>query len=162
MNIDKEKDNEEIYDEYIAECTNISFIRIGISLTNNADFIESDQDNNIFLKSYEQIYVDYLAKLDNKIDRLFYKQEQIQEEINSLTLENKVTSDNIKFIESKLSNKNILSIIKYYSTKEDLVKQLDEEKIKYNNTFNVITKLHESVLEIDEQIKTTKMYRELE
>ena len=162
MNIDKEKDNEEIYDEYIAECTNISFIRIGISLTNNADFIESDQDNNIFLKSYEQIYVDYLAKLDNKIDRLFYKQEQIQEEINSLTLENKVTSDNIKFIESKLSNKNILSIIKYYSTKEDLVKQLDEEKIKYNNIFNVITKLHESVLEIDEQIKTTKMYRELE
>ena len=163
MNIHEEKDNDEIYNEYTIECTNISFIRIGISLTNDADFIESESDEqNIYIKSYDEVYVDYLSKLDKKIDRLFYKQEQIQEQINSLTLENKITSDNINFIEEKLSNKNILSIIKYYSSKEDLVNQLDKENKKYNNTFNVITKLHEIILEIDDEIKNTKMYKEFE
>ena len=163
MDIDKEEDNKEIYDEYIAECTNISLIRIGISLTNETDFIDSDSDQqNIYIKSYDELYFDYLTKLDKKIDRLFYKQEQIQEKINKLTLENKITSDNIKFLESKLSNKNILSIIKYYSSKEDLVIQLFEENKKYNNTFNDITKLYETILEIDEEIKNTKMYKEVE
>ena len=155
--------NDEIYNEYITECTNISLIRIGISLTNETDFIDSDSDQqNIYIKSYDELYFDYLTKLDKKIDRLFYKQEQIQEKINKLTLENKITSDNIKFLESKLSNKNILSIIKYYSSKEDLVIQLFEENKKYNNTFNDITKLYETILEIDEEIKNTKMYKEIE
>ena len=163
MDIDKEEDNKEIYDEYITECTNISLIQIGISLTNETDFIDSDSDQqNIYIKSYDELYFDYLTKLDKKIDRLFYKQEQIQEKINKLTLENKITSDNIKFLESKLSNKNILSIIKYYSSKEDLVIQLFEENKKYNNTFNDITKLYETILEIDKEIKNTKMYKEVE
>jgi len=167
MTIHEEKDNDEIYNEYIIECTNISFIRIGISLTNDSDFIESESESesdeqNTYIKSYDEVYFDYLSKLDKKIDRLFYKQEQIQEQINSLTLENKITSDNINFIEAKLSNKNILSIIKYYSSKEDLVNQLDKENKKYNNTFNVITKLHEVILEIDDEIKNTKMYKEFE
>ena len=163
MDIDKEEDNKEIYDEYITECTNISLIRIGISLTNETDFIDSDSDQqNIYIKSYDELYFDYLTKLDKKIDRLFYKQEQIQEKINKLTLENKITSDNIKFLELKLSNKNILSIIKYYSSKENLVIKLFEENKKYNNTFNDITKLYETILEIDEEIKNTKMYKEVE
>lgn len=163
MDIDKEEDNKEIYDEYITECTNISLIRIGISLTNETDFIDSDSDQqNIYIKSYDELYFDYLTKLDKKIDRLFYKQEQIQEKINKLTLENKITSDNIKFLELKISNKNILSIIKYYSSKENLVIKLFEENKKYNNTFNDITKLYETILEIDEEIKNTKMYKEVE
>lgn len=157
----EEKDNEEIYNEYITECTNISFIRIGISLTNDSDFIEQDEKNIYYIKSYDEVYFDYLSKLDKKIDRLFYKQEKIQEQINIFTLENKITSDNIKFLESKLNNKNILSIIKYYSSKEDLVIQLNEENQKYNNTFNNITKLYETILEIDEEIKNTKMYKEV-
>ena len=77
-------------------------------------------------------------------------------------MENKITSDNIKFIELKISNKNILSIIKYYSSKENLVIKLFEENKKYNNTFNDITKLYETILEIDEEIKNTKMYKEVE
>jgi hypothetical protein len=157
----EEKENQEIYDEYIAECTNISFIRIGNTMV-FSDFIELDQNINIKIKSYDEIYFDYLAKLDNKIDRLFYKQEQIQEKINNLTFENKITSDNMKLIEAKLSNKNILSIIKHYSSRESLVVQLNEKNEQYNNTFNIITKLHETILEIDEEIKNTKMFKGFE
>jgi hypothetical protein len=68
----------------------------------------------------------------------------------------------MKLIEAKLSNKNILSIIKYYSSRESLVAQLNEKNELYNNTFNIITKLHETILEIDEEIKNTKMFKGFE
>ena len=153
LETETETENDDIYNEYIAECTMNTFMRIGNSL------IEPEQ--HIQLKTLDELYFEYLTKLDNKIDRLFYKQEQIMKKINVLTLENKITSDNVKSLEDNLNNKNILSFIKYYSSSETLITQLDNEKEKYDNTFIIITNLYEIILEIEEKIKNTKEFKKL-
>ena len=123
--------------------------------------IKKEEDTikkNIRIKTYEEILHEYLTKLDHKIDSLLYKQEQIFEKINVLTMENNVTLENMKTIKAKLQNKtsSIVTMITSYLTKEDLERQHNEATEQYCNVFDTITRLHEEVLEIDEQIKNTK------
>jgi hypothetical protein len=70
--------------------------------------------------------------------------------------------DNIKLYEQQLYCKNIFTMIKIYSKREYLQMQLDNDKTKYITTFGIITKLHEDILEIDEQIKNTKLLKQCE
>ena len=150
-----EKDDEEMYNEFLAESERNVFLRIGQSLITDK-FIVTEPD--IHIKTYDELYFEYISKLDKKIDSLFYKHEQIIQQINVMTLENIVTLSNIKDIEAQLCHTNIFSIITFqqYLSKESLQKQLDNHKAKYCKIFDIITKLHEEILEIDGQIKNTQ------
>jgi hypothetical protein len=150
-----DESNDELYNDFISEVQRNVFLRVGQTLIN-----EFEPKSNIYIKTYEESKFEYLAKIDNKLDALFYKQEKILEQINVLTLENKNTLDNITVYEEQLHCKNIFTMIKIYSKREYLQMQLDNDKTKYITTFGIITKLHEDILEIDEQIKNTKLLKQ--
>ena len=151
---DDELNDEQIYNDFISEVQRNVFLRIGQTL-----ITEFEPKSNIYIKTYEESKFEYLAKIDNKLDALFYKQEKISEQINVLTLENKNTLDNITVYEEQLHCKNIFTILKIYSKREYLQLQLDNDKTKYIATFGIIIKLHEDILEIDEQIKNIKLLK---
>ena len=152
---DDELNDDELYNDFISEVQRNVFLRVGQTL-----ITEFEPKSNIHIKTYEESKFDYLAKIDNKLDALFYKQEKILEQINVLTLENKNTLDNITVYEEQLHCKNIFTILKIYSKREYLQLQLDNDKTKYIATFGIIIKLHEDILEIDEQIKNIKLLKQ--
>ena len=155
--VNDELNDEQLYNDFISEVQRNAFLRVGQTL-----ITEFESKSNIYIKSYEESKFEYLAKIDNKLDALFCKQEKILEQINVLTLENNNTLDNIKLYEQQLYCKNIFTMIKIYSKREYLQMQLDNDKTKYITTFGIITKLHEDILEIDEQIKNTKLLKQCE
>ena len=68
----------------------------------------------------------------------------------------------MKTLKAKINNKGgIISMIRLYLNKEELESQHNEETEKYCNVFDIITQLHEQVLEIEEQIKKAKTTKEL-
>lgn len=157
-------ENEQLYNIFIDEVNRNIFLSIGESIEAEIDKYKEDVNDikkNIRIKSYDEILHEYLTKLDHKIDSLLYKQEQIFEKINVLTLENNLTLENIKTIKAKLQNKgsSIVTMITNYLTKEDLERQHNEATNHYCNVFDTITQLHEQVLEIDEEIKNTKGFK---
>ena len=153
-------ENEHLYDSFIAEVNRNIFFSIGEAMEAEIDKykedIEDKEDNDKDkVKTYEEIRHEYLTKLDHKIDNLLYKQEQLFEKINILTLEN------MKTIKAKLQNKtsSFVTMITSYLAKEDLERQHNEATEQYCNVFDIITRLHEEVLEIEEQIKNTKGFK---
>lgn len=157
-------ENEQLYNSFIAEVNRNIFLSIGESMESEIDKYKEDVNyikTNIRIKSYDEILHEYSTKLDHKIDNLLYKQEQICEKINILTLENNLTLENMKIIKAKLQNNgsSIVNMITNYFTKEDLERQYNEETNQYCNVFDKITQLHEEVLEIDEEIKNTKGFK---
>jgi hypothetical protein len=151
-------ENEHLYDSFIAEVNRNIFLSIGEAMEAEIDKYKEDTiKKDVIIKTYEEILHEYLTKLDHKIDSLLYKQEQILEKINILTLENNLTLENMKTIKAKLQNKgSIVTMITTYLAKQDLERQHNEATEQYCNVFDIITRLHEEVLEIDEQIKNTK------
>ena len=151
-------ENEQLYDSFIAEVNRNIFLSIGEAMEAEIDKYKEDTiKKDVIIKTYEEILHEYLTKLDHKIDSLLYKQEQLLEKINILTLENNLTLENMKTIKAKLQNKgSIVTMITSYLAKEDLERQHNEATEQYCNVFDIITRLHEEVLEIDEQIKNTK------
>ena len=151
-------ENEQLYDSFIAEVNRNIFLSIGEAMEAEIDkYKEETIKKTIIIKTYEEILHEYLTKLDHKIDSLLYKQEQLLEKINILTLENNLTLENMKTIKAKLQNKgSIVTMITSYLAKEDLERQHNEATEQYCNVFDIITRLHEEVLEIEEQIKNTK------
>jgi hypothetical protein len=152
--------NEDMYKDFIAELDRNAFLRIGQSLVSNSGLDEDE--NDVIIKTDEEVRHEYLTKIDHKICDLLYKQEQLLEKINVLTLENNTTLENMKTLKAKINKKDgIISFIRLYLNKEELEKQHNEETEKYCNVFDIITQLHEQVLEIEEQIKNTKTTKEL-
>jgi hypothetical protein len=151
-------ENEHLYDSFIAEVNRNIFLSIGEAMEAEIDKYKEDTiKKDVIIKTYEEILHEYLTKLDHKIDSLLYKQEQLLEKINILTLENNLTLENMKTIKAKLQNKgSIVTMITTYLAKQDLERQHNEATEQYCNVFDIITRLHEEVLEIDEQIKNTK------
>jgi hypothetical protein len=151
-------ENEHLYDSFIAEVNRNIFLSIGEAMEAEIDKYKEDTiKKDVIIKTYEEILHEYLTKLDHKIDSLLYKQEQLLEKINILTLENNLTLENMKIIKAKLQNKgSIVTMITTYLAKEDLERQHNEATEQYCNVFDTITRLHEEVLDIDEQIKNTK------
>jgi len=156
-------ENEHLYNSFIAEVNRNIFWSIGEAMEAEIDKYKDVNDikKNIIIKTYEEICYEYLTKLDHKIDSLLYKQEQLLEKINILTLENNLTLENMKTIKAKLQNKtsSIVTMITTYLAKEDLERQHNEATEQYCNVFDTITRLHEQVLEIEEQIKNTKGFK---
>jgi hypothetical protein len=164
-------ENEHLYDSFIAEVNRNIFLSIGQAMEaendkykediDKEDKDKEDKEDKDKIKSYEEICHEYLTKLDHKIDSLLYKQEQLLEKINILTLENNVTLENMKTIKAKLQNKpsSFVTMITSYLAKEDLERQHNEATEQYCNVFDIITRLHEEVLEIEEQIKNTKGFK---
>lgn len=151
---------EDMYTDFIAELDRNAFLRIGQSLVSNSGLDEDE--NDVIIKTDEEVRHEYLTKIDHKIVNLLYKQEQLLEKINVLTLENNTTLENMKNLKAKINNKGgIISMIRLYLNKEELESQHNEETEKYCNVFDIITQLHEQVLEIEEQIKNTKTTKEL-
>ena len=153
-------DNEQLYTDFITELDRNTFLRIGQSLVSNSGFKKDECD--VIIKTDEEVRHEYLTKIDHKLDSLIYKQEQLLQKINDLTLENNTTLENMKNLKAKINNKgNIISLITLYFNKEELETQHNEETEKYCNVFDIIAQLHEQVLEIEEQIKNTKHVKEL-
>jgi len=160
-------ENEHLYDSFIAEVNRNVFLSIGEAMEAEIDkykediYKDKDKDKEDKVKTYEEIRHEYLTKLDHKIDNLLYKQEQLFEKINILTLENNLTLENMKTIKAKLQNKtsSFVTMITSYLAKEDLERQHNEATEQYCNVFDTITRLHEEVLEIEEQIKNTKGFK---
>jgi hypothetical protein len=159
IRMDIRMDNEEVYADFITELNRNTFLRIGQSLVSNSG-LENDECD-IIIKTDEEVRYEYLTKIDHKIDNLLYKQEQLLEKINVLTLENNTTLENMKNLKAKINKKDgIISSIRLYLNKAELTNQHNEETEKYCNVFDIITQLHEQVLEIEEQIKNTKTTKE--
>jgi peptidoglycan hydrolase CwlO-like protein len=153
--MDTTMDNEQIYTDFITELDRNTFLRIGQSLVSNSGLEKDEYD--VIIKTDEEVRNEYLTKLNNKLDSLLYKQEQLLLKINDLTIENNATLKNMKNLKVKINNKDsIISFITLYFNKEELENQHNEETEKYCNVFVIITQLHEQVLEIEEQIKNTK------
>lgn len=153
-------DSEQLYTDFITELDRNTFLRIGQSLVPNSGLDEDECD--IIIKTDEEVRHEYLTKIDHKLDSLLYKQKQLLKKINELTLENNTTLENMKTLKAKINKKDgIISFIRLYLNKEELEKQHNEETEKYCNVFDIITQLHEQVLEIEEQIKNTKTTKEL-
>ena len=151
---------EDMYTDFIAELDRNTFLRIGQSLVSNSGLDEDE--NDVIIKTDEEVRHEYLTKIDHKLDSLIYKQEQLLQKINDLTLENNTTLENMKTLKAKINNKGgIISMIRLYLNKEELESQHNEETEKYCNVFDIITQLHEQVLEIEQQIKKTKTTKEL-
>ena len=151
-------DNEQLYTDFITELDRNTFLRIGQSLVSNSGLNRDECD--VIINTDEEVRHEYLTKIDHKLDNLLYKQEQLLQKINDLTLENNATLENRKNLKAKINNKSIISFITLYFNKEELENQHNEETEKYCNVFVIITQLHEEVLEIDEQIKNTKNVKE--
>ena len=153
-------DNEQLYTDFITELDRNTFLRIGQSLVSNSGLKKDECD--VIIKTDEEVRHEYLTKIDHKLDSLIYKQEQLLQKINDLTLENNTTLENMKNLKAKINNKgNIISLITLYFNKEELETQHNEETEKYCNVFDIIAQHHEQVLEIEEQIKNTKHVKEL-
>jgi len=152
-------DSEQLYTDFITELDRNTFLRIGQSLVPNSGLDEDE--NDVIIKTDEEVRHEYLTKIDHKLDSLLYKQKQLLKKINELTLENNTTLENMKTLKAKINNKvEIISLIRLYLNKEKFKNQLNEETEKYCNVFDIITQLHEQVLEIEEQIKNTKITKE--
>jgi len=152
---------EDMYNDFIAELDRNAFLRIGQSMVSNSGLVDEDE-NDVIIKTDEEVRHEYLTKIDHKIDNLLYKQEQLLEKINSLTLENNTTLENMKTLKAKINKKDsVISWIRLYLNKEELANQHNEETEKYCNVFDIIAQHHEQVLEIEEQIKNTKTTKEL-
>ena len=152
---------EDMYNDFIAELDRNAFLRIGQSLVSNSGLVDEDE-NDVIIKTDEEVRHEYLTKIDHKIDNLLYKQEQLLEKINGLTLENNTTLENMKTLKAKINKKDsVISWIRLYLNKEVLESQHNEETEKYCNVFDIIAQHHEQVLEIEEQIKNTKTTKEL-
>ena len=158
----KEINNEQLYDSFIAEVNRNIFLSIGEAMEAEIDKYKEDTiKKDVIIKTYEEILHEYLTKLDHKIDSLLYKQEQLFEKINGLTLANNVSLENMKTIKTKLHNSGggIVTMITTYLAKEDLERQHNEAAKQYYNVFDTIAQLHEQLLEIEEQIKNTKGFK---
>ena len=152
---------EDMYNDFIAELDRNAFLRIGQSLVSNSGLVDEDE-NDVNIKTDEEVRHEYLTKIDHKIDNLLYKQEQLLEKINGLTLENNTTLENMKTLKAKINKKDsVISWIRLYLNKEELENQHNEETEKYCNVFDIIAQHHEQVLEIEEQIKNAKTTKEL-
>ena len=152
-------DIEQIYTDFITELDRNVFLRIGQSLVSNSGLEKNEYD--VIIKTDGEICNEYLTKINHKLDSLLYKQEQLLLKINDLTRENNTTLENMKKLKAKINNKgSIISFITLYLNKEDFENQHNEETEKYCNVFVIITQLHEEVLEIEEQIKNTKITKE--
>jgi hypothetical protein len=159
--MDKRMDNEQLYSDFIAELDRNAFLRIGQSLVSTSGLVDEDE-NDVNIKTDEEVRHEYLTKIDHKIDKLLYKQEQLLEKINVLTFENNTTLENIKNLKAKINKKDgIISWFRLYLNKEELANQHNEETEKYCNVFDIITQHHEQVLEIEEQIKNAKTTKDL-
>lgn len=159
--MDKRMDNEEVYKDFIAELDRNTFLRIGQSLVSTSGLVDEDE-NDVNIKTDEEVRHEYLTKIDHKIDKLLYKQEQLLEKINVLTFENNTTLENMKTLKAKINKKDgIISLIRLFLNKEELESQHNEETEKYCNVFDIIAQHHEQVLEIEEQIKNAKTTKEL-
>ena len=161
----KEINNEQLYDSFIAEVNRNIFLSIGQTIAAENDKYKEEHaketNSKIRIKTHDEILHEYLTKLDHKIDKLLYKQEQLFEKINGLTLANNVRLENMKTIKAKLHNSGggIVTMITTYLAKEDLERQHNEAAKQYYNVFDTIAQLHEQLLEIEEQIKNTKGFK---
>lgn len=169
LDIDTEmvdKENEIMYNDFQSENQRIAFLRIGQSLITKEDM---DEDFTFdYIKTYEENKNEFIAKLDAKIDAFSNLKSNTINNINSLTLENKLLSDNIKLFESKINdetNKNIfihfLQINKIKKKKECLQNQLDKEREMYNLNFIKISEMHEELLKLNYCLKSTNNYKTL-
>ena len=151
---------EDVYNDFIAELDRNAFLRIGQSLVSTSGLVEDE--NDVIIKTDEEVRHEYLTKIDHKICDLRYKQEQLLEKINILTFENNTTLENMKTLKAKINKKDgVISWIRFYLNKEELESQHNEETEKYCNVFDIIAQHHEQVLEIEEQIKNAKTTKEL-
>lgn len=167
LDIDTEmidKENEIIYNDFQSQNERIVFLRIGQSLINKEDMDENFTFD--YIKTYEENKNEFIIKLDAKINAFSNVKSNIINNINSLTLENKLISDNIKLFESKINdetNKNIfiqfLQINKI--KKEYLQNQLDKEHEIYNLNFNKISEMHEELLKLNYCLKSTNHYKSI-
>ena len=151
---------EDVYNDFIAELDRNAFLRIGQSLVSTSGLVEDE--NDVIIKTDEEVRHEYLTKIDHKLDSLLYKQKQLLKKINELTLENNTTLENMKTLKAKINKKDsVISWIRLYLNKEELENQHNEETEKYCNVFDIIAQHHEQVLEIEEQIKNAKTTKEL-
>lgn len=162
---DINKDNEEIYNDFIGEIERNVFLRIGRSLISNEEIECDDYSILPYIKTYEDSSNDYLEKLDRKILAFENKKVKLSDQINTLSLENKQLSDNIKLLETEMNfNENIfvklLQINKIKKKLANLQNILDGKRDKYNTIFNIISKLHEEILKIDDYIKNINSYKQ--
>ena len=159
-----DKENEIIYNDFQSENQRIAFLRIGQSL-----IVKEDMDENFtfdYIKTYEENKNEFITKLDAKINAFSNAKDNILKNINTLTLENKLISDNIKLFESKINdetNKNIfiqfLQINQIKKKKEYLQNQLDNEHEIYKLNFNKISEMHEELLKLNYCFKSTNHYK---
>jgi len=164
MDPDINKDNEEIYNDFMGEIERNVFLRIGRSLISNEEIDHDDYSILPYIKTYEDSSNDYLEKLDRKILTFENKKAKLSDQINTLSLENKQLSDNIKLLETKMNSENIfvklLQINKIKKKRANFQNILDGEREKYNTIFNIISKLHEEILKIDDYIKNINSYKQ--
>ena len=77
----KEINNEQLYDSFIAEVNRNIFLSIGQTIAAENDKYKEEHaketNSKIRIKTHDEILHEYLTKLDHKIDKLLYKQEQI-------------------------------------------------------------------------------------
>lgn len=117
------------------------FLRIGQSLCNNDDCVY--KDNNL-----------KFLKLDETIQSFENEKVSILNKIEILSLSNKKISDTLKKYESELNDSNNkFSIFGNFKIK----KIIERDTKIYNETFEKITNMYEQIIQIEENIKKTKM-----
>ena len=122
------------------------FLRIGQSLCNNNDCVYKD-NNLIFLK------------LDETIKSFENEKVSILNKIEILSLSNKKISDTLKKYESELNDSDLNNKFSIFENfKREKIKKIIERDTKiYNETFEKITNMYEQIIQIEENIKKTKM-----
>ena len=72
-------DSEQLYTDFITELDRNTFLRIGQSLVPNSGLDEDE--NDVIIKTDEEVRHEYLTKIDHKLDSLLYKQKQLLKKI---------------------------------------------------------------------------------
>ena len=162
------KDNETIYNNYLSQIDHITFLRIGQSLS-TVEELDHKEAIPIPISTYDECESTFLNKINKKLETFYMLKEDLSNLINNLSLENKQISDNIKILESSLCNYKLkynninyfLKLLEKTKNKTNIIyyqTQIDNEQLKYNNNFNKLSQLYETIVQINGFIKNTKIY----